>query len=85
MEQDFAESWRMIVGAEAEFPVEEEHRRKGAGDEQEIVEPGVEEFGGGMRFDEPAVEGVEEAADGEKTVGQVAERWHDSRRRFTGA
>ena len=74
VEKDFCGGGRVVVGAEAEFPVEEEHRRKRAGDKQEVVEVGVKKVCGSVRFEDPAIEGVEEAAAEKEAVEQVAER-----------
>jgi len=72
----FSAGGRPVVAAQAQPAMRQEQQRQGAGNQQAVIEPIVEESDMAMRLDEPAIERVQRAGNQEKRIENVTESIH---------
>lgn len=74
MKDDLPGRRRLIVRAEAEFPVKQEHQRESAWDQKQVIEMSVQETWRQKGLHHPAVESVKQATHQEEAVSGIAKR-----------
>jgi len=78
VQRDFTELRRTIVRAPAEAPVEPEHQRQGAWDEQQVVEITAEKQAVFVRLPPQLIQGVERTTDGTRRIRGIAKAAHSA-------
>jgi hypothetical protein len=78
--RDFKGGRRMIMVSQSQATMHPQNERQCAWDEQEIVEPKLEESGSSVGFNNPAIHGVKSATRNEKRIAPITIRVHSKAR-----
>src|SRR5665213_1452037 len=80
MSGNFSSGRRAVVRAQSKPALNQQKRRKGAGNEQQVIEPAMKENDMTMRLDQPSIRRIKQATNQTEGIKDITKSPHSSAR-----